>query len=246
MVGQVFSADLGSPADTTRMSLALTPSAGAEEVQEEEEEAPPPLPSPRLLQMEPLPVTLVPSSEGRNAASLRPRAATELPPVGAPSETTAVAGGGGAAAAAAATRARPRRMTDLMRAKWDTQIAEVEAAARNDPFSKTFDGGIKLRKGDAGYGVAAAGSQTAARAQKAQEWVDSEIEKLLGVIRQHGDAGSDGLTGIAFGELFDVYAHISDTLVGILMRARKCGRLAFESDMLFQGVHDDVRIRILV
>ena len=42
-----------------------------------------------------------------------------------------------------------------------------------------------------------------------------------------------------------VYANISDTLVGILMRARKRRRVAFESDMLFQGVHDDVLISLL-
>ena len=136
-------------------------------------------------------------------------------------------------------------MTDLIRAKWDKQIEDADAAARNDPFSKKFDGGVRLRKGDAGYGTAAEGSQTAARAHQAQQWVEIEMDKLLVVIRQHGDVASDGTTDIAFGILFDVYAHISDTLVGILMRARKRGRLAFESDMLFQGVHDDVRIRII-
>ena len=45
--------------------------------------------------------------------------------------------------------------------------------------------------------------------------------------------------------MFEVYANISDTLVGILMRARKRKKLHFESDMLFQGVHDSVVIRIL-
>ena len=38
---------------------------------------------------------------------------------------------------------------------------------------------------------------------------------------------------------------VSDTLVGILMRARKRKRVAFESDMLFQGVHDHVIIWVL-
>ena len=42
----------------------------------------------------------------------------------------------------------------------------------------------------------------------------------------------------------EVYANISDTLVGILMRARKRRRVAFESDMLFQGVHDNVVISV--
>ena len=50
---------------------------------------------------------------------------------------------------------------------------------------------------------------------------------------------------ITFGRLFDVYADISDTLVGILMRARKRGFLTFEGDMLFQGAHDKVLITVL-
>ena len=37
---------------------------------------------------------------------------------------------------------------------------------------------------------------------------------------------------------------VSDTLVGILMRGRKRKNLGFESDMLFQGVHDNVVISV--
>ena len=70
--------------------------------------------------------------------------------------------------------------------------------------------------------------------------METEIEKLIEVIKENGDG-----TTITFGVLFEVYANISDTLVGILMRARKRKRLHFESDMLFQGVHDSVVIRIL-
>ena len=133
-----------------------------------------------------------------------------------------------------------------MKEKWDKQVEETTAAAKRDPFSKNFDrASTKIKKGDAGYGHAVAGSQTEARAIKAQAWVETEIDKLLDVIRQHGEAQPDGCTATTFGVLFDVYANISDSLVGILMRARKRKVLAFEADMLFQGVHDDVLIRIL-
>ena len=54
-----------------------------------------------------------------------------------------------------------------------------------------------------------------------------------------------GVIGVTFGVIFDIYADISDSLVGILMRAKKRKRLAFEADMLFQGVHDSVVIRII-
>ena len=51
--------------------------------------------------------------------------------------------------------------------------------------------------------------------------------------------------GITFGVLFDTYADISDTLVGILMRARKRKKVSYDGDgMLFQGVHDHVVIRL--
>jgi len=140
---------------------------------------------------------------------------------------------------------RPRRITSLMKDKWDAKVHEAEEQQRHDPFSRKFDGGTKLKKGDAGYGTAVAGSATAERAQKAQAWVDTEIDKLLDVIRQHGHNGPTGATAIEFGQLFNLYADISDTLVGILMRARKRGRLSFESAMLFQGVHDHVLISIV-
>ena len=141
------------------------------------------------------------------------------------------------------SESRPRGLTlqQQMKAKFDKQAAESEAEAKSNPFSKKFDkGAARLKKGDAGYGTAVAGSATEARAAKAQAWVETEIEKLIDVIRQNGDGSS-----ITFGVLFEVYANISDTLVGILMRARKRGKIAFESDMLFQGVHDGVEIRIL-
>ena len=133
----------------------------------------------------------------------------------------------------------------MMAAKFDNQQKQSDEAARSDPFSRKFDGGNKLKKGDAGYGRAVVGSQTEERARKAQEWVEVEIEKLLAVIRQNGEVTEDGKAAITFGVLFNVYADISDTLVGILMRARKRKKLSFESDMLFQGVHDQVLIRIL-
>ena len=81
----------------------------------------------------------------------------------------------------------------------------------------------------------------------AQAWVDKEIDALIGVIEDKGvkQAGGSDKSQITFGELFDIYADISDSLVGILLRAKKRKRLAFEAGMLFQGVHDDVEIKVL-
>ena len=69
--------------------------------------------------------------------------------------------------------------------------------------------------------------------------------QLLEVIKEHSEAAEGKPAAITFGKLFNVYADISDTLVGILMRARKRGKLGFEGDMLFQGAHDHVLISVL-
>ena len=134
---------------------------------------------------------------------------------------------------------------------WDKQAKDEAAKDALNPFSTNFDRskstGAMLKKGDAGYGQAPAGSLTEARAKAAQAWVDKEIDSLIEVIEKNGQvtAASGGKHAITFGELFDIYADISDSLVGILKRAKKRGRLAFDADMLFQGVHDDVWIRVL-
>lgn len=47
-------------------------------------------------------------------------------------------------------------------------------------------------------------------------------------------AGENGETLILFGDLFDAYAHISDKVVGMLLRARKHSLLYFEGETLFQ------------
>jgi len=135
-----------------------------------------------------------------------------------------------------------------MAAMWERQIDEVQVAATSDPFSKHFDAAKSkgLKKGDAGYGHAAEGSATAARAAKAQQWVDMEIDKMIVVIEKHAEPDGSGRPTITFGKLFDIYADISDTLVGILMRARKRKKLEFQGDMLFQGAHDAVVITVLV
>lgn len=175
------------------------------------------------------------------AAVVQPTVVSRLPP---PEATNAEPVSPGRAA----LLQRPRRATALMAAKWNAAVDKTEAELSVNVFSSKFDKSKLIRKGDEGYGKAVAGSQTEARAKKAQQWVDAEIEKLLGVIEQHGQPTGDAPSAartITFGVLFHVYADISDTLVGILMRAKKRKRVAYDSDMLFQGVHDDVVIRVL-
>ncbi|KAK3274310.1 hypothetical protein CYMTET_17503 [Cymbomonas tetramitiformis] len=75
-----------------------------------------------------------------------------------------------------------------------------------------------------------------------QQWVTEEIEKLLGVIQKVGTRQDDGSYLVTFGVMFTTYEDISDALVGIMMRAKKRGKIMYEGDMLFQRIHDDVKI----
>ena len=258
-VGQVFSAELGGATPSPRSMEALEEKVSEKKRKSEtigSEQPPEPLQrrmsldqwlaetpdaAPAAAAASPTQPSEPPPPEPKRSGSFlggllkrtgsltkRPRATTEIPATKAEVEEV---------------ETRPRGMTlqQQMKAKFDAQVASAEAEAKSNPFSKNFDkGAARLKKGDAGYGTAVAGSATADRAAKAQAWVETEIEKLIEVIKENGDG-----TTITFGVLFEVYANISDTLVGILMRARKRKRLHFESDMLFQGVHDSVVIRIL-
>lgn len=42
------------------------------------------------------------------------------------------------------------------------------------------------------------------------------------------------ILGISFGDLFNIYVHINDKLVGLLLRARKQKLIDFEGECLFQ------------
>jgi hypothetical protein len=125
------------------------------------------------------------------------------------------------------------------------EAAEQAAKKEQNVFSENYKGPTMLKRGDAGYGLAEAGSATEARAQKAQEWVDKEIGKLISVIEEFGTKQPNGKPMTTFGPLFIAYTDISVTLVGILMRAKKRKQLFYEGDMLFQGSHDKVEIEVL-
>jgi hypothetical protein len=66
-----------------------------------------------------------------------------------------------------------------------SKATSSDASLRSNPFSKSFDPTAKhaVQKGMDGYGRPPPGSKTEERAMKAQEWVDTEIDKLLGVIK---------------------------------------------------------------
>lgn len=72
-----------------------------------------------------------------------------------------------------------------------------------------------------------------------------EIKLLCDIIKKHGTIGDDEKPCITFKELFEMYKVISNKVVGLLIRARKHGLVAFEGEMLYQKRDDKVVITLL-
>ncbi|XP_075032691.1 actin-binding Rho-activating protein-like [Mixophyes fleayi] len=139
-------------------------------------------------------------------------------------------------------------ISDLRR-EWQLRSEEHAEKQKLNPFSDDFDHQhameVRLRKGDHGYGRPEEGSKTEERGKRAFKHIHKEIEEMCLIIRDIGVRCKDGRIRVKFGRLFERYVQISDKVVGILLRARKHGRLDFEGEMLWQGVHDNVIITLL-
>ncbi|XP_040909531.1 actin binding Rho activating protein b [Toxotes jaculatrix] len=137
-----------------------------------------------------------------------------------------------------------------LKSRWQNWASEHNVNQKLNPFSEYFDYdysmSLRLQKGQDGYGRPKEGTKTAERAKRAEQHIHREIADMCYVIRTMADPDPDGKTRITFGQLFDRYVRISDKVVGILMRARKHGKVAFEGEMLWQGQDDGVIITLLV
>ncbi|XP_078093039.1 actin-binding Rho-activating protein [Mustelus asterias] len=144
-------------------------------------------------------------------------------------------------------RVQVRTMEDLKKA-WLRWAEDHTERQKTNPFSDDFDydyaKGLRLKKGDVGYGQPKEGSKTAERGDRAQKHVRKEMQEMCFIIRSMGTQGRDGKIMVTFGRLFDRYVTVSDKVVGILMRARKHGLLDFQGEMLWKGEHDDVIITL--
>ncbi|RVE67211.1 hypothetical protein OJAV_G00114640 [Oryzias javanicus] len=137
-----------------------------------------------------------------------------------------------------------------LKSRWQNWAVEHTVNQKLNPFSEYFDYdysmSLRLQKGQEGYGRPKEGTKTAERAKRAERHIHREIDDMCYVIRTMAEPDPDGKTRVTFGELFDRYVRISDKVVGILMRARKHGKVAFEGEMLWQGQDDGVIITLLV
>ncbi|KOC67682.1 Actin-binding Rho-activating protein [Habropoda laboriosa] len=97
------------------------------------------------------------------------------------------------------------------------------------------------------YGRPKAGSLTDIRGRKATAHILKEVLELCEIIYQEGTPCRDQpeITAITFGDLFNIYTHISDKCVGLLLRARKQKFVEFEGEVLFQRRDDNVPIYLV-
>ncbi|XP_053190596.1 actin binding Rho activating protein b [Scomber japonicus] len=137
-----------------------------------------------------------------------------------------------------------------LKSRWQNWASDHTVNQKLNPFSEYFDYdysmSLRLQKGQDGYGRPKDGTKTAERAKRAEQHIHREIDDMCYVLRTMADPDPDGKTRVTFGELFDRYVRISDKVVGILLRARKHGKVAFEGEMLWQGQDDGVIITLLV
>ncbi|XP_007550748.1 actin-binding Rho-activating protein [Poecilia formosa] len=149
-------------------------------------------------------------------------------------------------------RATPNVSVKGLKENWQKWSSEHQESQKLNPFSHdTRQTVVALHRGQDDYGRPQQGSLTEKRGKEAHTHIGREVQKLCEVIRdigQHdGDRREDHRKGITveFGKLFEHYVAISNTLVGILLRARKQGLVDFEGETLWQGKDDHVVITLL-
>ncbi|KAK8698806.1 hypothetical protein V6N13_114913 [Hibiscus sabdariffa] len=76
--------------------------------------------------------------------------------------------------------------------------------------------------------------------------VEEEVERLKQEIQRLGNIQPDGSYKVTFGVLFhdDRCANIFEALVGTLRAAKKRKVVAYDGELLLQGVHDNVEITL--
>jgi len=115
---------------------------------------------------------------------------------------------------------------------------------KENPFSDIYNR-PNIKKTDFRYGRPKHGSLTEKRGISAGNTISKEIIELCEIIDMCGIPRPDGNMLIRFGQLFQLYTRISDTVVGMLIRARKYGLVDFEGEMLYQRQDEEKIITLL-
>ncbi|KAJ8688470.1 hypothetical protein QAD02_024265 [Eretmocerus hayati] len=144
-------------------------------------------------------------------------------------------------------------MSSLMLESLSDKVAMFDQNANKHITSQSknpFSSGLNLPKptfSKEEYGRPEAGSKSDIRGRKASAHILKEILELCDVISYNGTPCGDQpeILGITFGDLFNLYVHINDKLVGLLLRARKQKLVDFEGECLFQRRDDHVPIFLI-
>ncbi|XP_015205225.2 actin-binding Rho-activating protein isoform X1 [Lepisosteus oculatus] len=126
--------------------------------------------------------------------------------------------------------------------RWSNDHSEYQ---KHNPFSTNRTLMVKIQKGEESYGRPKEGSKTEQRGKDAHTHIGKEVQELCSIIKSIGESREDGRTVVEFGKLFERYVTISNKVVGVLLRARRQGLVAFEGEMLWQGRDDFVLITLL-
>jgi hypothetical protein len=122
-------------------------------------------------------------------------------------------------------------------------------ASSSSSSAAAFHGLLQMQQiqgHDSSYGRPAEGTKTEYRGKMAGVRISNEIIELCDIIKTIGQPGTQpGTHVVTFGVLFEFYTKVSNKLVGMLLRARKQGLVAFEGEMLFQRRDDHVIITLL-
>lgn len=129
--------------------------------------------------------------------------------------------------------------------RWKNFCDKHQEMMANNVFHDDYKGpGDMTKEGNANWGVPT--GKTLERGMKAHAHIENEIQYLLDMIMSMASfCPKEKKAYVTFKQIFDRYVRISDKVVGILMRAKKRKLVTFESEMLWQGRDDHVKIYVL-
>ncbi|CAK9109838.1 Actin-binding Rho-activating protein (MS1) (Striated muscle activator of Rho-dependent signaling) (STARS) [Durusdinium trenchii] len=76
-------------------------------------------------------------------------------------------------------------------------------------------------------------------------WIASEIERLIECIHDLGDKDAKGRSVATFEQINVIYEDINASLMGILLRAKRAGKVHYKGEILFRDTDGDVVITVL-
>lgn len=86
---------------------------------------------------------------------------------------------------------------------------------------------------------------SAKRALSAARFMDAEILRLLNILHSLGSKDDQGRAAVTFGVLFRETESIFESLAAVLKVAKRRQYIAYNSEMLLHGVHDQVVVTAL-